>query len=288
MENYELYKWFIAQNAVMQALYAGLFTWGLTAFGAALVFLFNSSNRKVLDTALGFTGGVMIAASFWSLLSPSIAYVEMQNEMGLSTMPVWLPPAIGFFLGALFLYILDKIIPHLHIFAKREEAEGIETNWRKTVLLVLAIALHNIPEGLAVGVAFGALANPELLGMDGHSVFTIGGAIALAIGIGIQNFPEGFAVSMPLRRMGVSRWKSWQWGQLSAIVEPVFAVIGAAIVMTVLPILPYALAFAAGAMIFIVVEEVIPESQRGGNTDLASMGLIAGFIVMMCLDVALG
>ena len=288
MENYELYKWFIIQTPVMQALYAGLFTWGLTALGAALVFLFNSSNRKILDAALGFTGGVMIAASFWSLLSPSIAYVEMQNEMGLSTMPVWLPPAIGFFLGALFLYILDKIIPHLHLFAKREEAEGIETNWRKTVLLVLAIALHNIPEGLAVGVAFGALANPELLGMDGHSVFTIGGAIALAIGIGIQNFPEGFAVSMPLRRMGVSRWKSWQWGQLSAIVEPVFAVIGAAIVMTVLPILPYALAFAAGAMIFIVVEEVIPESQRGGNTDLATMGLIAGFIVMMCLDVALG
>ena len=288
MADYEIYKWFIIQPPVMQALYAGLFTWGLTALGAALVFLFNSSNRKVLDAALGFTGGVMIAASFWSLLSPSIAYVEMQNEMGLSTMPVWLPPAIGFFLGALFLFILDKIIPHLHIFAKREEAEGIETNWKKTILLVLAIALHNIPEGLAVGVAFGALANPELLGMDGHSVFTIGGAIALAIGIGIQNFPEGFAVSMPLRRMGVSRWKSWQWGQLSAIVEPVFAVIGAAIVMTVLPILPYALAFAAGAMIFIVVEEVIPESQRGGNTDLATMGLIAGFIVMMCLDVALG
>jgi len=288
MENYELYKWFIVQNPVMQALYAGLFTWGLTALGAALVFLFNSSNRKVLDAALGFTGGVMIAASFWSLLSPSIAYVEMQNEMGLSTMPVWLPPAIGFLLGALFLYILDKIIPHLHIFAKKEETEGIETNWKKTVLLVLAIALHNIPEGLAVGVAFGALANPELLGMDGHSVFTIGGAIALAIGIGIQNFPEGFAVSMPLRRMGVSRWKSWRWGQLSAIVEPVFAVIGAAIVMTVLPILPYALAFAAGAMIFIVVEEVVPESQRGGNADLATMGLIAGFIVMMCLDVALG
>ncbi|MDC0249761.1 ZIP family metal transporter [Flavobacteriales bacterium] len=288
MENYELYKWFIIQTPVMQALYAGLFTWGLTALGAALVFLFNSSNRKVLDAALGFTGGVMIAASFWSLLSPSIAYVEMQNEMGLSTMPVWLPPAIGFFLGAVFLYILDKIIPHLHIFAKREEAEGIETDWKKTILLVLAIALHNIPEGLAVGVAFGALANPELLGMDGHSVFTIGGAIALAIGIGIQNFPEGFAVSMPLRRMGASRWKSWKWGQLSAIVEPIFAVIGAAIVMTVLPILPYALAFAAGAMIFIVVEEVIPESQRGGNTDLATMGVIAGFIVMMCLDVALG
>ena len=288
MENYELYKWFIQQGPVMQALYAGLFTWGLTALGAALVFLFKTSNRKALDISLGFTGGVMIAASFWSLLAPSIAYVEMQNEMGLSDSPIWFAPAVGFFLGAAFLFGLDKIIPHLHIFGKREEAEGVETNWRKTILLVLAIALHNIPEGLAVGVAFGALANPELLGMEGHSVFTIGSAIALAIGIGIQNFPEGFAVSMPLRRQGLSRWKSWKWGQLSAIVEPIFAVIGAAIVMQVLPILPYALAFAAGAMIFIVVEEVIPESQRGGNTDLATMGLILGFIVMMVLDVALG
>ena len=288
MENYELYKWFILQKPVIQALYAGLFTWGLTALGAALVFLFKSSNRKALDMSLGFTGGVMIAASFWSLLSPAIAYVEMQNEMGLSDSPSWLAPAIGFFLGASFLFVLDKIIPHLHIFAKREEAEGMETNWRKTILLVLAIALHNIPEGLAVGVAFGALANPEILGLEGHSVFTMGSAIALAIGIGIQNFPEGFAVSMPLRRQGLSKWKSWKWGQLSAIVEPVFAVIGAAIVMQVLPILPYALSFAAGAMIFIVVEEVIPESQRGGNTDLATMGLIAGFIVMMVLDVALG
>jgi ZIP family zinc transporter len=288
MENYEIYKWFIEQGPVMQALYAGLFTWGLTAIGAALVFLFKSSNRKALDISLGFTGGVMIAASFWSLLAPSIAYVEMQNEMGLSDSPSWLAPAVGFLLGALFLFGLDKVIPHLHIFAKKEEAEGMETNWRKTILLVLAIALHNIPEGLAVGVAFGALANPEILGLEGHSVFTIGSAIALAIGIGIQNFPEGFAVSMPLRRQGVSRWKSWQWGQLSAIVEPIFAVIGAAIVMQVLPILPYALAFAAGAMIFIVVEEVIPESQRGGHTDLATMGLILGFIVMMVLDVALG
>ena len=284
----EIYNWFIIKNPAIQALYAGLFTWGLTALGAALVFLFNSSNRKILDTALGFTGGVMIAASFWSLLSPAIAYVEMQNNMGLSTTPIWLPPALGFLLGALFLYALDKIIPHMHIFSKRNEAEGIETNWQKTILLVLAIALHNIPEGLAVGVAFGALANPELLGLDGDSVFTIGGAIALAIGIGIQNFPEGFAVSMPLRRMGASKWKSWKWGQLSAIVEPIFAVVGALVVMKVLPILPYALSFAAGAMIFIVVEEVIPESQKGGNTDLATMGLIGGFIIMMCLDVALG
>ncbi|MAO71102.1 MAG: ZIP family metal transporter [Flavobacteriales bacterium] len=286
MEKLEIYKWFINQDAIMQALYAGLFTWGLTALGASLVFLFKNPSRKVLDISLGFTGGVMIAASFWSLLSPAISYVEMQNEMGLSSTPSWIPPAIGFFLGALFLFVLDKVIPHLHIFAKREEAEGMETNWRKTILLVLAIALHNIPEGLAVGVAFGALANPELTGMN--EVFSIGAAIALGIGIGIQNFPEGFAVSMPLRRQGVSRWKSWKWGQMSAIVEPIFAVIGAAVVMQVLPILPYALAFSAGAMIFIVVEEVIPESQSGGHTDLATMGLIFGFIVMMVLDVSLG
>ena len=288
MEQYEFYQWFLTQKPILQALYAGLFTWALTAAGAGLVFFFKSSNRKILDAALGFTGGVMIAASFWSLLSPAISYVEMQNEMGLTSLPGFLPPAIGFFLGASFLYVLDKTIPHLHLFAEKEEAEGPTTNWKKTILLVLAIAIHNIPEGLAVGVAFGALANPELLAMDDHSIFTIGGAIALGIGIGIQNFPEGFAVSMPLRRQGVSRWKSWKWGQLSAIVEPIFAVIGATIVMQILPILPYALSFAAGAMIFIVVEEVIPESQRGGNTDIASMGLVIGFIIMMCLDVALG
>jgi len=271
------------KSPVIQALYAGLFTWILTAIGAALVFLFKSSNRKILDTALGFTGGVMIAASFWSLLSPAIDAVEIQNELGLSNLPSFLPPAIGFFLGAMFMFILDKTIPHLHIFGKIEEAEGPKTDLKKTSLLVLAIAIHNIPEGLAVGVAFGALASPEF-----SSVFTLGSAVALGIGIGIQNFPEGFAVSMPLRRAGFSKLKSWQWGQLSAIVEPIFAVIGAAFVILVFPILPYALAFAAGAMIFIVVEEVIPESQRGGNVDLATMGLIVGFIVMMSLDVALG
>jgi len=293
MEELEIYQWFKEQAPMMQALYAGLFTWGLTALGAALVFLFKGSNRKVLDCALGFTGGVMIAASFWSLLGPAIEVVEVQNTHkfnGGTNIPPWMPAAIGFFLGALFLFWLDKIIPHLHLFKKLEEAEGPKTKWKKTILLVLAIALHNIPEGLAVGVMFGALASPDFLELTQgiNPVFTLSGAIALAIGIGIQNFPEGFAVSMPLRRMGVSRWKSWQWGQLSAIVEPVFAVIGAAIVIYAYPVLPYALAFAAGAMIFIVVEEVIPESQSGGNTDLATMGLIAGFIVMMCLDVALG
>ncbi len=283
----QITTFFASINPILAALYAGLFTWILTAFGAGLVFFFNNSNRKVLDASLGFTGGVMIAASFWSLLSPAIEYVEIQNKMGLSNTPSWVAPAIGFFLGAAFLFILDKIIPHLHIFANKEDAEGPKTEWNKTILLVVAIALHNIPEGLAVGVAFGALANPELLGMEGHNVFSIGSAVALAIGIGIQNFPEGFAVSMPLRRQGLGKYKSWQWGQLSAIVEPIFAVIGAAIVMSVLPVLPYALAFAAGAMIFIVVEEVVPESQSGGNTDIATMGLIVGFIVMMVLDVAL-
>ena len=270
-------------SPITQALYAGLFTWILTAIGASLVFFFKSTNRKFLDAALGFTGGVMIAASFWSLLSPAIDAVEVQNELGISSLPSFLPPAIGFFLGAIFMYFLDKSIPHLHIFGKIEEAEGPKTDLKKTSLLVLAIAIHNIPEGLAVGVAFGALLSPEF-----SSVFNLGSAVALGLGIGIQNFPEGFAVSMPLRRAGFSKFKSWQWGQLSAIVEPIFAVIGAAFVIIVYPILPYALAFAAGAMIFIVVEEVIPESHRGGNADIATIGLIIGFIVMMSLDVALG
>ena len=269
-------------SPIMQALYAGLFTWVMTAIGAGLVFLFKNSNRKALDMALGFTGGVMIAASFWSLLSPAIATVEKQQELGITSLPIWFAPAVGFLLGALFLYYLDKKIPHLHLFESVENAEGPKTDLKKTELLVLAIALHNIPEGLAVGVAFGALASGMDIGME------MGGAIALAIGMGLQNAPEGFAVSMPLRRQGLSKFKSWQWGQLSAIVEPIFAVIGAAIVISVYPILPYALSFAAGAMIFIVIEEVIPESQRGGNVDLASIGLILGFIVMMILDVSLG
>ena len=192
-----------------------------------------------------------------------------------------IPSAVGFVGGALFLYGLDKFLPHLHINFKREEAEGITTNWHKTTLLVLAITLHNIPEGLAVGVLFGGAA----MGFDGAS---IGAAVALAIGIGIQNFPEGIAVSMPLRRQGVSRGRSFWYGQLSAIVEPVAGVVGALLVIQIEPILPYALAFAAGAMIYVVVEEVIPETQRDKYTDIATLGLIAGFVVMMLLDVGLG
>ena len=216
MEEYELYQWFIKQSPILQAFLGGLFTWILTAIGASLVFLFKSSNRKILDMCLGFTGGVMIAASFWSLLSPAIATVEQQQELGITTLPVWFAPALGFLLGALFLYYLDKKIPHLHLFEKIENAEGPKTNLKKTELLVFAIALHNIPEGLAVGVAFGALASGLDIGME------MGGAIALAIGMGMQNAPEGFAVSMPLRREGFSKFKSWWWGQLSAIVEPIF------------------------------------------------------------------
>jgi zinc transporter, ZIP family len=268
-------------NPILQALAAGVFTWALTACGAFLVFFFKKDNQKILDCSLGFTGGVMVAASFWSLLAPSINYTQMQNDLGLSSTPVWVPSSVGFFLGAAFLYTLDKIIPHLHINSPVSEAEGVQTQWNKTILLVLAITMHNIPEGLAIGVAFGALA---------HNIqgFEIGGAVALAIGIGIQNFPEGFAVAMPLRRQKIPKLTCFWWGQLSAVVEPFAAVLGAAAVMYMLPILPYALAFAAGAMMFIVVEEVIPESQRSGYADQATMGFVLGFIVMMILDVSLG
>ena len=267
--------WFSSLEPVMQAFLATIFTWGMTALGASAVFFFKTVSRKILDTMLGFAGGVMIAASYWSLLQPAI---EMSESMGV---PSWLPPAVGFMLGGVVLFIMDKILPHLHIGYPKDTAEGVETAWHRTTLLVLAITLHNAPEGLAVGVAFGAL------GADLPSA-TLVGAISLAIGIGIQNFPEGFAVAMPLRRMGVSRFKSFWYGQLSAVVEPVAAVIGAVIVISAQAILPYALAFAAGAMIFVVVEEVIPESQYAGNTDLATIGAMLGFTIMMTLDVGLG
>lgn len=268
-------EWFSAQNHIAQALMATLFTWFLTALGAAMVFFFKTINRKILDGMLGFAAGVMIAASFWSLLAPAI---EMAEESG---GPSWVPATTGFLCGALFLWLADKIMPHLHMGYPMADAEGIKTSWQRSVLLVLAITLHNIPEGLAVGVAFGALA------ADLPSA-SLAGAVALAIGIGIQNFPEGAAVSIPLRREGFSRMKSFWYGQMSGVVEPVAGVIGAALVMVMKPILPYALSFAAGAMIFVVVEELIPESQLDKDTDVASLGAIMGFAVMMTLDVALG
>jgi len=247
----------------------------MTALGAAAVFMAKDVSRRVLDTMLGFAAGVMIAASYWSLLAPAI---EMSQGKDI---PAWMPAVVGFLIGGIFLRGVDKVLPHLHIGFPMEEAEGVKTSWHRSTLLVIAITLHNIPEGLAVGVAFGALA-------AGLPSVSLGAAIALAIGIGIQNFPEGLAVSMPLRREGVSRRKSFWYGQLSAVVEPIAGVIGAAAVIIAQPILPYALAFAAGAMIFVVIEEVVPEAQRGGNTDLATMGGMVGFAVMMLLDVAFG
>lgn len=266
---------FQAISPILQALYATLFTWFVTALGAAFVFAARSPSRRTLDGMLGFASGVMIAASFWSLLAPAI---EMSEGKAL---PAWVPATVGFVAGAVFLRVIDRFLPHLHLGGELEEAEGMKTSWRRTTLLVLAVTLHNIPEGLAVGVAFGAAAT-------GAPTASLTAAVALAIGIGLQNFPEGMAVAMPLRREGFSRGKSFMYGQFSGMVEPVAGVIGAASVLLMRELLPYALGFAAGAMIFVVVEELIPESQRGGNTDLATMGAIVGFAVMMVLDVALG
>ena len=265
--------YFTSINPILAAFYATMFTWFVTALGASFVFFFKGMNRTVFDGMLGFTGGVMVAASFWSLLAPSI---EMSKGDGFIKV---IPAVVGFALGALFIFGIDKILPHMHINFK--ETEGVKSPWQRTTLLVLAITMHNIPEGLAVGVLFGGVA-------AGIPEASIAGAVALAIGIGIQNFPEGIAVSMPLRRMGMSRRKSFMYGQSSAIVEPIAGVLGALAVTFFTPILPYALAFAAGAMIFVVVEEVIPETQQANNTDIATLGFIGGFIVMMTLDVALG
>jgi zinc transporter, ZIP family len=271
----EIVAYFKEINPIQGAFYATTFTWLVTASGAALVFFFKTMKRSLLDGMLGFTGGVMVAASFFSLLAPA---VELSPDEGIMKI---MPVTVGFFLGALFLFGLDKILPHLHINFKESEKEGIKTPWHRTTLLVLAITMHNIPEGLAVGVLFGSVA----AGIDGAS---IEGALVLALGIGTQNFPEGIAVAMPLRRHGVSRFKSFWYGQLSAIVEPLAGVLGAWAVFTFTPILPYALAFAAGSMIYVVVEEVIPETQRDKYTDIATLGFILGFVVMMALDVGLG
>ena len=272
-------QWLEQFHPVSQALIGTLFTWGVTALGASLVFFFKSIKKNVLNGMLGFAAGVMIAASFWSLLAPGI---DMAEELGQTA---WLTAAIGFLGGGLFLYLVDKLLPHLHLGLDTSQAEGIKTNWQRSILLVLAITLHNIPEGLAVGVAFGAVASGQI------GTASLAGAVALAIGIGLQNFPEGAAVSIPLRREGFSRRKAFIYGQASGLVEPIAGVIGAYAVITMRPILPYALAFAAGAMIYVVIEELIPEAQReegGSKTDIATIGTMIGFAVMMILDVALG
>jgi len=262
-------------NPVLLALFAALFTWGLTALGASMVFFFKKIDPKVLNSMLGFAAGVMIAASFWSLLKPAIEMTDARGDIP------WIPAVVGFLSGGAFLLIIDKVLPHLHMGLKIDKAEGVKTSWKRSVLLVLAITLHNIPEGLAVGVAFGALSSSPDTG-------ALAGAIALALGIGLQNFPEGAAVSIPLRREGFSRLKAFNYGQISGVVEPVAAVLGAFLVLLIEPLLPYALSFAAGAMIFVVVEELIPESQTGNETDLSTIGAMLGFATMMLLDVALG
>jgi ZIP family zinc transporter len=269
-------EWLSGLDPIVQALVGTGFTWSVTALGAGMVFFFRSINRKILDGMLGFAAGVMVAASYWSLLAPAI---EMAEQSG--GVPAWIPATVGFLLGGAFLWIVDRLLPHLHLGFPIEEAEGIKTSWHRSVLLVLAITLHNVPEGLAVGVAFGALG-------AGLPATSLVGAVALALGIGIQNFPEGAAVSVPLRREGFSRLKSFWYGQLSGLVEPAAGVLGAAAVLLMRPILPYALAFAAGAMIYVVVEELIPESQLEKNTHVATFGAMLGFAVMMMLDVALG
>lgn len=269
-------EWFVQLNPVWQAVIATTFTWLVTALGAATVFLFKQVNRKLLDGMLGFAAGVMIAASYWSLLAPSIEMAELVGNL-----PIWLPAAVGFLLGGAFIRMIDIFLPHLHLGFPVTEAEGVPTKWRRSILLVLAITLHNIPEGLAVGVAFGAVAADI-------SSATLAGAVALAIGIGIQNFPEGVAVSVPLRSEGMSRFRSFWFGQSSALIEPIAGAVGAGAVLLMRPILPYALAFAAGAMIFVVIEELIPESQLAKNTDFATSGAMLGFVIMMILDVALG
>jgi len=262
-------------HPAVQALLGSSFGWFMTALGAAVVFATREISKKALDSMLGFAAGVMIAASYWSLLAPAI---EMSEGMG---GPAWIPAAVGFLLGGAFLRGIDMVLPHLHLGASIDEAEGLPTTWRRAVLLVSAITLHNFPEGLAVGVAFGALG-------AGLPAASLAGAFALALGIGIQNFPEGMAVAVPLRREGMSPLRSFWYGQLSAVVEPIAGVLGAVAVLVARPILPYALAFAAGAMIFVVIEELIPESQRGTSTDIATTGAMVGFTVMMILDVALG
>jgi ZIP family zinc transporter len=260
-----------ALNPVLQALLGTLFTWFMTAAGAVTVFFTRRVNRQLLDTMLGTASGVMIAASFWSLLAPAIVLSGGS----------WVPAGAGFLLGGIVLRLIDSILPHLHPSLAGGEPEGVSTSWRRSILLVLAVTLHNFPEGLAVGVAFGAAA----AGIEGA---TLGGAIALAIGIGLQNLPEGMAVAMPLRREGLSRGKAFMYGQFSGMVEPIAAVLGAWFVLAMRGVLPYALAFAAGAMIFVVVEELIPEAQSEGNSHLATAGTLLGFAVMMILDVALG
>lgn len=269
-------EFLLEYNPVLLAFLATLFTWGITALGSSVVFFFKSPNKSVLNSMLGFAAGVMIAASFWSLLSPAIEMAESGSSLA-----SWIPAVTGFLAGGAFVMLLDKALPRLYKNLMADKVTGIKTPWQRSILLVFAITLHNIPEGLAIGVAFGALSTNPDPGL-------LAGALALTIGIGLQNFPEGAAVSVPLRREGFSRSKAFNYGQLSGIVEPISAVAGSYLVIIMTPLLPYALSFAAGAMIFVVIKELIPESQIGKETEYSTIGAMLGFAIMMVLDVALG
>lgn len=266
-----MFDWFVELSHVWQALIAALFTWGVTMLGAAVVFFFKDIKKSIMDALLGFSAGVMIAASFWSLLSPAI---DMANELKMIS---WLVVFLGFFSGGLLLFIGDKF----YDFMSRRKGSTNNLNVKRCLMLVFSITLHNIPEGLVVGVAFGSLA----YGMSGANLIA---AITLAVGIGLQNFPEGSAVSLPLRREGLTRAKAFFIGQLSGVVEPIASVLGALLVLKIKSVLPFLLAFAAGAMIYVVVEELIPESQSNKKKDLMALFTLVGFSVMMILDVALG
>lgn len=262
-------NWFISLNPVIQALIATIFTWSITCLGASLVFFFKNMNKFAADAMLGFAGGVMIAASFWSLLDPAI---NMASNLH---MIVWLTIFIGFFCGGILLFVGDKIFEKYSIKTRKQD------NVKRIIMLISSITLHNIPEGLVVGVAFGSI----VYGLEGSNLLT---AWLLAIGIGLQNFPEGTAVSVPLMREGMSRKKAFFYGQLSGIVEPISGVIGALLVLKIRTILPFLLSFAAGAMIYVVVQEIIPESQTNKRKDLMALFTIIGFSIMMILDIALG
>ncbi len=264
-------SWFENLSPVMQALIATIFTWGITALGALMVCFFKNVNKKILNTILGFSAGVMIAASFWSLLAPSI---DLSNELGYIA---WILPAVGFIVGGLFVLFSDKFLDKA---LKSKKSLKDADSLKRSILLISAITIHNIPEGMSVGVAFGGIAS-QVPGM------TLIGAIMLAVGIGIQNFPEGAAVSLPLRNEGFSRFKSFMFGQASALVEPISAIIGVILAITIRSILPFLLSFAAGAMIAVAARELLPESIQE-NKNLATLGLIFGFALMMILDVALG
>jgi ZIP family zinc transporter len=267
-------EWFIHLNPIAQATLMASLNWFFTAMGASVVFGFKNLSRRALDVMLGFASGVMLSATFWSLLLPSTE-ISRQNHL-----PIWLPGSVGLLLGWIFMRGLDIVIPHLHIGAPEGGEEGLSTHWRKTLLLVLAVTLHNLPEGIIVGVSFSASSlNPQIAPLSA--------SLALSLGVGIQDFPEGLAVAVPLRREGLSRWKSFFYGQLSGVVEPLGALLTAFGTTLAKAALPFAMGFSAGAMLTVILEDLVPEFHSEANAHLAMLGLMIGFILMMIMDLAI-